>query len=230
MVIHGFQKLTMLDFPGKTACTVFTGGCNLRCPFCHNADLVLDPWKYHSVPAAEVFEYLEKRKGLLDGVCITGGEPMLMKDLPDFAARIKEMGFLVKLDTNGTYPKQLKYMVSNGLTDYVAMDIKNTPEKYPSTCGKTELDIAPVLESVEFLKSGAVDHEFRTTVCKTFHTESDLVGIAKWLGHDQKYFLQAFKDSGELMTQGIEGYTPDELRAILRAVKKVIPACEVRGI
>ena len=230
MTIHGFQKLTLLDFPGHTACTVFTGGCNLRCPFCHNATLVLNPSEYPCIPEDEVFDLLNRRKNTLDGVCITGGEPMLMKDLPEFAEKIKSLGFAVKIDTNGTFPKQLKYIVNSGLVDYIAMDIKNSPEKYGITVGKENFDVSPVIESIDFLKQGIVDHEFRTTVCKDFHTADDLVAIAFLLGYGQKYFLQAFKDSGALMNSDISGYTPSQLWEMLKEVKKIIPDAQLRGI
>ena len=217
MIIHGFQKLTLLDFPTKTACTVFTGGCNLRCPFCHNAGLVLSPGKYPTVSEDEVFALLEKRKNTIDGVCITGGEPMLMKDLPEFAA-------------NGTFPRELKYIVRNGLADYIAMDIKNCFEKYPETVGRPDFDTAPVRESIDFLKSCGIGHEFRTTVCRNFHTEEDLIKIAHCLGAGENYFLQNFKDSGELISGGISGYTPSEMEALVSAVKKIIPGASLRGV
>ena len=230
MIIHGFQKLTLLDFPTKTACTVFTGGCNLRCPFCHNAGLVLSPGKYPTVSEDEVFALLEKRKNTIDGVCITGGEPMLMKDLPEFAAKLKERGVAVKIDTNGTFPRELKYIVRNGLADYIAMDIKNCFEKYPETVGRPDFDTAPVRESIDFLKSCGIDHEFRTTVCRNFHTEEDLIKIAHCLGAGENYFLQNFKDSGELISGGISGYTPSEMEALVTAVKKIIPGASLRGV
>lgn len=230
MVIHGFQKLTLLDFPTKTACTVFTGGCNLRCPFCHNAGLVLSPGKYPTIPEQDVFDLLEKRKNTIDGVCITGGEPMLMKDLPEFAARLKECGVAVKIDTNGTFPLELKYIVRNGLADYIAMDIKNSFKKYPITVGKTDFDTAPIKESIDFLKSCGIDHEFRTTVCRNFHTEDDLLSIASYLGADEKYYLQCFKDSGEMISNGINGYSPSEMSALISAVKKIIPSASLRGV
>ena len=230
MIIHGFQKLTLLDFPGKTACTVFTGGCNLRCPFCHNAGLVLNPGAYPVIPENEVFELLEKRKNTIDGVCITGGEPMLMKDLPEFASRLKELGVSVKIDTNGTFPRQLKYIVNEGLCDYVAMDIKNCFEKYPETVGKPEFNVSNIKESIEFLKSCTIDHEFRTTVCKNFHTQEDILKIAELLGPDERYFLQSFKDSGELLSNGVLGYTPSEMNNLLSAVKNITPKAQLRGV
>ncbi len=229
MTIHGLQKLTLLDFPGKTACTVFTGGCNFRCPFCHNGDLVLRPGVYPVVPEKEVFALLEKRKRTLEGVCITGGEPLLQKDLPQFCKAIKAMGFSVKLDTNGSFPLMLKFLVSERLVDYVAMDIKNTWEKYPETTGVPALNVASLKQSVAFLKSTSLPHEFRTTVCRPYHTEEDLVAIASMLGPDQPYFLQSFRNSGALLTQKASGYTPSEMRTLFNAVKKIDPFASLRG-
>ena len=230
MIIHGFQKLTLLDYPGKTACTVFTGGCNLRCPFCHNADLVLKPGIYPVIPEEEVFELLKKRKNTIDGICITGGEPMLMKDLPEFAEKLKTLGVSVKIDTNGTFPRQLKYIVKNGLADYIAMDIKNCFRKYGETVGKNDFNFSVIKESIDFPKTCDIEHEFRTTVCKNFHTESDLTEIAKYLGRNEKYFLQSFKDSGALLSEDIVGYTPSEMENLLSAVKQFTPQAALRGV
>ncbi len=229
MKIYGFQKLTLLDFPGKTACTVFTGGCNLRCPFCHNPGLVRGV-SGETVSEEEVFATLEKRKKTLDGVCITGGEPMLQKDLPEFAEKVKSRGFAVKVDTNGFYPRPLRYLVREGLVDYVAVDVKNTFEKYPETTGRPGIDLAPLAETLEFLKENPVPHEFRTTVCKTFHTEEDLIAIAALLGEGQSYYLQAFRDTGELLGEGVTGYLPSEMKALFEAVKRVHPETGLRGI
>ncbi|MBR5767403.1 MAG: anaerobic ribonucleoside-triphosphate reductase activating protein [Clostridia bacterium] len=212
MIIHGFQKLTMLDFPGKTACTVFTGGCNMRCPFCHNADLVLDPGAYPVIPEEEVIGLLSRRRGILDGVCVTGGEPMLQKDLPVFAEKIKNLGFLVKIDTNGTFPSELRYMLNEGLCDYVAMDVKNSPAKYGETVGRKGFDISRIIESIDVLKSTSVPHEFRTTVTKTFHEYGDLSEIAGMLGSGQNYYLQAYRASDKVMDGTVTGYLPSELR------------------
>ena len=229
MTFHGLQKLTLLDFPGKTACTVFTGGCNFRCPFCHNSDLVLRPAIYPTIPEADVFELLEKRRQTLDGVCITGGEPLLQKDLPEFCEKVKGMGFSVKLDTNGSFPLMLKYLVHSSLVDYVAMDIKNTWEKYPMTIGVPHFNPDKIRDSVSFLKTSNVPHEFRTTVCRPYHEEADLVEIAAMLGADQPYFLQSFKDSGALLGQGVSGYSPSEMRGLLTAVQSVHPLARLRG-
>lgn len=230
MKILGMQKLTLLDFPGKTACTLFTGGCNLRCPFCHNGDLVLHPGLVKEIPEEDIFELLDKRKHTLEGVCITGGEPMLMKDLPAFCEKIKERGFAVKIDTNGFFPEQLKYMVKNGLCDYVAMDVKNSMEKYPLTIGIRNPDLRKPLTSIEFLKGSTLPHEFRTTVCKPFHTLEDLVAIARLLGEKERYFLQGFRDSGGLLGSGISAFSSEEMKAFLVEVLKIVPLAELRGI
>ena len=230
VTIAGFQKLTLLDYPGKTACTVFTAGCNLRCPFCHNADLVLSPSSIETFSEEEILEYLNKRKGLIDGICITGGEPMLMKDLPDFCDKIKCIGASVKIDTNGSFPSLVKYIVRNGLCDYVAMDIKNTLSKYPTTVGIPKIDVSVFEESIEFLKTSEIAHEFRTTVCRPFHTESDILEIGKMLGENERYYLQSFVDSGRLIGEGVSGFLPSEMKDMLSKLKLFVPNADIRGI
>lgn len=230
MIIHGFQKLTLLDYPGHTACTVFSGGCNFRCPFCHNAGLVLSPGQYDTVEEEEILAFLKKRRGILDGVCITGGEPLLNPDTEEFAAKVKALGYLLKLDTNGSFPERLENVVNAGLVDYVAMDIKNCLKKYPLTVGKEGFDTSPVERSVEFLRSRKVGYEFRTTVVREFHTEEDIREIGKWLAGVPRYFLQAFSDSGELIGEGLHGYSPEEYKRLLSAVREYIPSAELRGL
>ncbi len=230
MTIAGFQKLTLLDYPGKTACTVFTAGCNLRCPFCHNADLVLSPSSIEKFSEDEIQSYLIKRKGLIDGICITGGEPMLMKDLPSFCEKIKEIGICVKIDTNGSFPSLLKYVVRNGLCDYVAMDIKNTFDKYPQTVGISDIDVSVFKESIDFLKSSEIPHEFRTTVCKPFHTKEDILEVGKMLGENERYFLQSFVDSGRLIGRGVSGFLPSEMKDMLFELKNFVAYADIRGI
>lgn len=229
MNIQGFQKLTMLDFPGKTACTVFTGGCNLRCPFCHNVPLVLSP-ESESIDEDEIFSYLEKRKGVLDGVAITGGEPLIQKDISGFIKKIKSMGFLVKLDTNGFFPEALEELINERLVDYVAMDVKNSKEKYALTCGKENLDISPFEKSLALLKRGKVDYELRTTVIKEFHTVFDIESICRWIEGAPRYFLQAFKDSGILKEGSGSPLSEEEMLKMRDAARKLIPVVEVRGI
>ena len=185
MDINGIQKLTLLDYPGKCACTVFLAGCNLRCPFCHNASLVLGGAEV-AMTEEEFFKFLQKRKGLLDGVCVTGGEPTLRPDLPEFLKKIKDLGYLVKLDTNGSNPKMLRQLLEEGLLDYVAMDIKNCPEHYTPTCGG--IDILPAVEeSLSILKENQVEYELRTTCVKPFHDSSAMEAMGKWLSGTKNY-------------------------------------------
>lgn len=228
MDINGIQKLTLLDYPGKCACTVFLAGCNLRCPFCHNASLVLG-----GAPTAmteeEFFIFLKKRKGLLDGVCITGGEPTLRKDLRSFITKIKDMGYLVKLDTNGSNPHMLRQLIEEGNVDYVAMDIKNSPERYRETCGG--VDILPaVQESLAILKENKVEYELRTTLCRPFHNEEALEAIGRWLSGTENYYLQNFVDSGDLIGREVSGFTKEEMEALWKCVLPHIPTTRLRGI
>ena len=230
MLLRGLQKTTLLDFPGHVASTVFTGGCNFRCPFCHNASLIDNLAGDERLSEENLFAFLEKRRGLNDGVCITGGEPLLQKDILPFIKRIKEMGFLVKLDTNGSYPAALKALVEEGLLDYVAMDIKNAPDAYLETAG-TAKDILPSIEeSVAFLKTGRVPYEFRTTVVKGLHDEARMKEIGLWLGDVPRYFIQNFSDAGEVLTDGLSGFIPSELEGLLLAVKEYIPNAKIRGL
>lgn len=193
--VHGFNKLTLLDYPERLACTIFLGHCNYRCPFCHNAGLVLHPESEPVIPLEEIRSTLMKRRGILDGVCITGGEPTVNAGLVEFIREIKEMGYLVKLDTNGSNPGMLRELVEEGLLDYVAMDVKNAPEKYGLTAGLEYVDLGAVFESVDYLKSGVVDYEFRTTVVKELHKTEDIRMLGKWLHGSRRYFLQAYRDS-----------------------------------
>ena len=202
MLIYGLQKLSLLDYPGKLAATIFTGGCNLSCPFCHNASLVTHFSECERISEDEVLSFLEKRKGLLDGVCITGGEPLLQEDLADFIIKIRKMGFLIKLDTNGTLPEKLDSLIRRSLVDYVAMDIKNSFEKYPLTVGIPDFDPTPVFESAEILMQGAIPYEFRTTLVRAFHTDEDIEKIGITIKGAKNYFLQNFEDSGDLVGFG----------------------------
>jgi len=230
MIIQGLQKLTLLDYPGRVACTVFTAGCNLRCPFCHNAGLVTHIDTDNRYDEEEFFSFLKKRKGILDGVCITGGEPLLQKDITDFIRKIREIGYSVKLDTNGCYPEKLREIVDGGLVDYVAMDIKNTPEKYGVTVGIDGFDVTPVLRSVEILKEGKVPYEFRTTVVEEYHSEEDFEIIGKILVGCEKYFLQQFKDSGDLIGEGLNAPDKAKMLKMLETTRKFIPSAELRGL
>ena len=229
MFIKGFQKLTLLDFPGRTACTVFTGGCNFRCPFCHNSLLVtdMDDAQYTE---EEIFQHLERRKNVLDGVAVTGGEPLLQKDIERFLYEIKDKGYAVKLDTNGSFPEKLKDILSLGLADYIAMDIKNCKEKYAETIGLESFDLKPIEESIELLAGSGVDYEFRTTVTQNFHTPEDMEKIALWIKGTPRYFLQNFVDSGSLIDSSCKGVTKSEMHEMLQRVKKHIPEAQLRGI
>ena len=228
MKIVGFQKVTLLDFPGLVACTVFVGGCNFRCPFCHNADVVEESTG-GEFSEEEILSYLTKRKGVLDGVCITGGEPLLFPGILGFMRRIKDLGFKIKLDTNGSIPSRLKEAVLGGLCDYVAMDIKNALEKYPLTAG-VKTDNEKIKESVDFLLSGAVPYEFRTTVVKELHTKDDILKISEEISGAAKWYLQQFVDSGNLIGSGFSAYPPSELEEFAAAARKNIPETFVRGI
>lgn len=228
MKLYGLQKLTLLDYPDRTACTVFTGGCNLRCPFCHNASLVLSP--SDEIPLEEFFAFLNKRRGVLDGVCVSGGEPCTQAGLRDFLAQIKDFGFLVKLDTNGFFPHVLKMLVSSELVDYVAMDLKNDRASYARTVGIDGLDLSPVEESIDYLMSGVVDFEFRTTVTRDFHTKESLVRAAERIRGVRKYYLQKFVDSGELINESVRGYSDEVMKDLLLAVREIIPTAELRGV
>ncbi len=231
MILKGLQKLTLLDFPGKMACTVFTGGCNFRCPFCHNASLVLSDRVRESatLPEDEFFAFLGKRRGILEGVCITGGEPTLSPDLIPFLEKIKEFGFLVKLDTNGYRPDILRNVISAGVIDYLAMDIKNSKEKYGLTVGISDFDISPIEESCNILMSSGIDFEFRTTLTRELHTADDIIAIGKWLAGPEKYFLQTFSDSGDLIKSDFSGYDKSETESLLKLLKSYIPSAEIRG-
>lgn len=232
MKVTGIQKLTLLDYPGVVACTVFTAGCNFRCPFCHNAMLVLpEQIDDECLTDDEVFGFLKKRKGVLDGVAVTGGEPLLHADMPEFLARVKELGYKIKLDTNGSNPELLSEIVKNKLVDRVAMDIKNAPEEYARTIGLKSFDIAPVERSKEMLLRGDIDYEFRTTVVKGIHTKESLIGAAKWIEGAKEYYLQQFKDSGNLiLPDGLSAYDEKQMHALADAVRDYVPTVEVRGV
>ncbi len=231
IVFTGLQKLTLLDFPGKVACTLFTKGCNMRCPFCHNASLVVRANEQQPYENGELLEFLKKRFGLLDGVAITGGEPTLWPGLYDFIAELKKIGYEVKLDTNGTRPEVIKSLVADNLVDYIAMDIKNCREKYGKTVGFDEsYDLSHIDESIEFLMSGNVDFEFRTTVTREYHTIEDIVKIGKWIRGGEKYFLQQFKDSGDLIGEGLSEYDKVEMTLLLDQIRQFVPNAQLRGL
>ncbi len=230
-IFAGLHKLTLLDFPGKVACTLFTRGCNMRCPFCHNASLVVRAEEQRMYSNDEILAFLKKRQGILDGVAITGGEPTLMNGLADFMAEVRKLGYNIKLDTNGTRPRVLKDIVERGLCDYVAMDIKNCRERYGETVGFDEsYDLSQIDESIAYLMEGNVDFEFRTTVSRTFHTPSDIKKIGEWLVGKEKFFLQQFKDSGDVIGCEIEGYDEEEMRELLDIILPFVPNAQLRGV
>lgn len=232
MKIQGLQKLTLLDYPERVACTIFTAGCNFRCPFCHNASLVLEEKQQAVYREEEIFSFLKKRLGILDGVCVSGGEPLLQADIDIFLEKVKKLGFLVKLDTNGSFPKKLKELVKSGLVDYVAMDIKNSPKLYCRTAGiaEDEAVMENIQESVTFLLEAPVDYEFRTTVVRGYHTKESFEKIGLWIKGAKKYFLQSFVDSGELIDQASKGFEKAEMEAFAEAVRPYIPSVELRGV
>ena len=230
MNISGIQKLTLLDFPGKLACTVFTSGCNFRCPFCHNASLVLPGMSDH-IDEQEVFSFLKKREGILEGVCITGGEPCLQPDLETFIRKVRDIGFAVKLDTNGSFPEKLSSLLEKGLLDYAAMDIKTSMERYPEVCGvQNEKLFENVQKSVEILKSSSVPHEFRTTTARELQTKEDFEKIGRWLSGEKRYFIQQYEASGELVGDEMTPYEKEELTEFAKVMKNFVENVEIRGI
>lgn len=226
MRLGGFQKLTLLDFPGHVACTVFLQGCNFRCPFCHNTPLVLGT---DECPKEEFLSFLKKRQGLLDGVAVTGGEPLLSAALPSFLREIKALGYPVKLDTNGSFPDRLEAMINDGLVDYVAMDIKNSPEKYAFTAG-AEGYLPAVERSVSLLMRAAVPYEFRTTVVAEHHSADDFHKIGRWLQGSSQYFLQNYVDSGDILSSGLHAATKEEMEIYLAIAREYIPNTKLRGV
>ena len=228
MNVQGYQKLTLLDFPGRTACTVFTGGCNLRCPFCHNAGLVRTPLAGPNL-TDEVLEYLRKRRGILDGVCVTGGEPLLQPDLEHFLRQIKEMGYAVKLDTNGMLPGRLAGVLATKFVDYVAMDIKSSPDGYAAATG-TDADVSAVKDSLSILRDSGIPYELRTTAVRGIHTDADFAAIGRWIGDVPAYFIQRFVDSGQLLGSGFDAFTPEEMEHLLTTVRAYVPSAQLRGV
>ena len=226
MRLLGLQRLTLLDYPERVACTVFTGGCNLRCPFCHNATLVVGEGE--EISEEEFFAFLASRLGRLDGVCISGGEPTLQADLADFAGKIKAMGFSVKLDTNGTRPEVISALIADGLVDYIAMDIKNSPAKYAETAGVDNIDFSKIRESIKIISESGIDHEFRTTVTSELHTVEDIKEICRILHQDAKFYLQSYRDEGEILKKGLSTPTNEEISALLRAAREFLPFAEKR--
>lgn len=230
MLISGLQKLTLLDYPGKVACTVFTGGCNFRCPFCHNASLVLPERMAHDSSEEAVLAFLKKRQGVLDGVAVTGGEPLLHKDIDLFLKKVKDLGYKIKLDTNGSFPDRLIELCNAGLVDRVAMDIKNFPELYERTVG-AKVNLADIERSKDFLLCGTVDYEFRTTVVKGLHTAESIKETAKWIQGAKEYYLQQFKDSGDILDiASLGAFDENEMELLRIAAAEFVPVAELRGV
>lgn len=229
MLIEGMQKLTLLDYPGHVACTLFAHGCNLRCPFCHNAGLVIRK-PANIINNEELTGFFKKRKGILDGICLTGGEPLAQTDSVDFLRFLKSFGYKIKLDTNGFYPERLKQAINEGLIDYIAMDIKSSPEGYAKAVGIEEIDITPVQESVKLIMESGLDYEFRTTAVKGLHIVSDFENIGRWIAGAKQYFVQQFTDSGDLISEGMSAFSAEETAELLAAVRKTVPNAEIRGM
>lgn len=231
MRIGGIQKLSLLDYPDKTCCTLFTAGCNFRCPFCHNRALVCPEEMAPPIAEDEVLTFLQRRRGVLDGVCVSGGEPLMQPGLDEFLRAVKEMGFWVKLDTNGSYPDTLAQLAGAGLIDYVAMDIKGAPGRYAEAAGVPGVALAPVEQSLRFLLGGGVpDYELRTTVVRELHDVDDFAEIGRWIAGAKRYFLQAFVDGGALLAEGLHGCGEAEMAAFLQAVRPFVPAAGLRGL
>ena len=228
MKIHGLAKMTLLDFPGRVACTVFLGACDFRCPYCHNFELV-DGSAPPVMDEEDLFSFLEKRKGLLDGVAVTGGEPCLNKDLPALLRRIRQMGYMTKLDTNGNHPDMLKKLLDEDLLDYVAMDIKNSPDKYAMTIGKDKIDLAPIRESISLIMGSKIDYEFRTTVVDEFHKISDFEEIGAMIEGAKRYFIQPFTDRDTVPFGNLHAPGKADLEAYLALVRRYVPNAELRG-
>ena len=231
MVFAGLQKLTLLDYPGHTACTVFTQGCDLRCPFCHNSGLLpIGIAPENPVDEEAVIALLQKRHGTLDGVAITGGEPLMHPELRDFILRVRELGFKVKLDTNGNRPAYLRSLIDDGLVDMVAMDIKNCPEHYARTIGLPAFDLGPIRESAALLMENRVPYEFRTTVTGELHSAEDMRGIGEWLRGESPYYLQLYVDSGRVLRPGLTAPTPERMQQYRQILLPYLPKTQVRGL
>jgi len=229
MHICGLQKLAMVDYPGKLAATAFTGGCNLRCPFCHNALLVTRLKESPVLTEEEVLDFLSSRKGFLDGFVLSGGEPLMQPGVAEFLEKVRTLGYAVKLDTNGCYPKVLSNLLDRGLLDYVAMDIKNSRERYGETTGIPAFDLSPIEESIRLLKQSAIEYEFRTTLVREFHTAEDIRSLAQWIEGTPHYYLQHFVDSGNLISDGLHPLEKEEALALQGIAREFVPSAELRG-
>ncbi|WP_029233158.1 anaerobic ribonucleoside-triphosphate reductase activating protein [Butyrivibrio sp. VCB2006] len=229
MKIHGLQKMTLLDYPGLVACTVFLGGCDFRCQFCHNYELV-DGSAEPVMEEEEFYSFLSKRVGVLDGVCVTGGEPCLRPELPEFIRRIKDMGFKVKLDTNGGHPDMVKELLDAGLIDYVAMDIKNSPDKYAMTIGCEFFNLNPINRTVSLLLENRIDYEFRTTVVEQYHAETDFHEIGKWISGAKNYFLQQYVPRDTVPDCTLEAPSRETMENYVNIAREYVPTAKIRGV
>ena len=227
MNIVGLQKVSLLNYPGLVSATIYVNGCNFRCPFCHNSSIV--KCEYEELSEEQVFEYLIERKKMLDGVCVSGGEPTTQKNLKEFILKLKDMGFKVKLDTNGYNPKVLNELLKSKCLDYVAMDIKNSDEKYTKTAG-VNINMDMINESIRLIMNSNIDYEFRTTVVEELHELTDIEFIAKKLAGAKAYFIQNFEDSGDIMQNGLHGFKKEKLQEFIEVAKKYIPNSNLRGI
>lgn len=227
--IYGLLKTTLLDYNGHLASTIFLGHCNLRCPFCQNSTLLGPDIAESLIKEEEVFSHLKKRKHILEGVCITGGEPTLYKGLPEFIKSIKSLGYLVKLDTNGTNPKMLQSLIEKKQIDYIAMDIKNSKQHYKQTAGISEIDLGAIEESVSLLKNNPIPYEFRTTVVKEYHSLEDIRQIGEWLSGPSLYYIQNFKDSEHVLKKELHPFTKEELQEIKSILLPFLPKAQIRG-
>lgn len=228
MIINGFEKLSLVDYPGYTACTVFTGACNMRCPFCHNATLVIDTKHLPIIEETYVFDYLKKRSGIIDGICITGGEPTLHKDLIPFMLKCKEIGLQVKLDSNGTNPEILKEAIDKKAVDYIAMDIKNCKAKYPITTNAS-INMEKIQQSIDLLMQNIIPFEFRTTLVEKYHTIEDIENIAKWIKGADKYYLQKFEDKGGCLQDGLKEIDLETAHKMRDVAQKYVKSCLLRS-
>ena len=229
MKICGFNKTTLLDYPGRVACTIFLGGCNFRCPFCQNGALVVEPDTQPEYSQEEILAFLKKRKGILDGVCISGGEPTLAPELPEFLGRIRELGYDVKLDTNGSRPSVVKNLAAAGLINKVAMDIKACPSNYHVLTG-VHADMDGIRETAGWLLDGHLDYEFRTTVVRELHSEKDFQEISRWLSGAKAYYLQAYRDSDGVLMPGFSACSEKEMKNYRDILSQTIPVVEIRGM
>ena len=230
MNICGYQKTTLLDYPGHVAATIFTGGCNFRCPFCHNSDLVVNSTMSPCISQEEIFSFLKKRKNVLSGICITGGEPTLQTNLSKFIKKVRSLGYKIKLDTNGYRPDVISSLLEDNLLDYIAMDIKAGLSNYAKVSGIPNLDTSKIKESISIIENSGIDYEFRTTVVKELHNRQDFLEISEMLSSSSSYFIQSFKDSGNILTPGLSSCDTETLNQYLAIVKNKLPFCSLRGI